>query len=126
VVGGDLDVQGRDLSFPAARSAGSQPGGWGEFPSRLSPPAGLGRHRVAQAWQKLRERNEALDCRVYARAAAWILGADRWTEARWVDLEAQLGQSATDRPVAAISAATRTRSVSVNAQRRMVRSSYMG
>ncbi len=77
-------------------------------------------------WQKLRERNEALDCRVYARAAAWILGADRWAEARWVDLEAQLGQSATDRPVAAISAATRTRSVSVNAQRRMVRSSYMG
>ena len=31
-------------------------------------------------WQKLRERNEALDCRVYARAAAWIAGADRWTE----------------------------------------------
>ncbi len=31
-------------------------------------------------WQKLRERNEALDCRVYARAAAWILGADRWSE----------------------------------------------
>src|SRR6202047_2219181 len=23
-------------------------------------------------WQKLRERNEVLDCRVYARAAAWI------------------------------------------------------
>ena len=42
-------------------------------------------------WQKLRERNEALDCRVYARAAAWILGADRWSEARWADLEAQLG-----------------------------------
>ena len=34
-------------------------------------------------WQKLRERNEALDCRVYARAAAWIAGADRWTEAMW-------------------------------------------
>ena len=42
-------------------------------------------------WQKLRERNEALDCRVYARAAAWIAGADRWSEARWADLEAQLG-----------------------------------
>lgn len=41
-------------------------------------------------WQKLRERNEALDCRVYARAAAWILGADRWSEARWDDLAAQL------------------------------------
>ena len=25
-------------------------------------------------WQKLRERNEALDCRVYARAAAWLVG----------------------------------------------------
>ena len=43
-------------------------------------------------WQKLRERNEALDCRVYARAAAWIAGADRWSEARWADLEAQLGR----------------------------------
>jgi phage terminase large subunit GpA-like protein len=42
-------------------------------------------------WQKLRERNEALDCRVYARAAAWIAGADRWTEATWPDLEEQVG-----------------------------------
>ena len=41
-------------------------------------------------WQKLRERNEALDCRVYARAAAWIVGADRWSESRWQDLESQL------------------------------------
>ena len=44
-------------------------------------------------WQKLRERNEALDCRVYARAAAWIAGADRWTEAMWRDLEQQVGVS---------------------------------
>jgi phage terminase large subunit GpA-like protein len=42
-------------------------------------------------WQKLRERNEALDCRVYARAAAWIAGVDRWTEAMWRDLEQQVG-----------------------------------
>lgn len=42
-------------------------------------------------WQKLRERNEALDCRVYARAAAWLAGADRWSEAMWRDLEQQLG-----------------------------------
>ncbi|GIK83112.1 MAG: terminase [Alphaproteobacteria bacterium] len=41
-------------------------------------------------WQKLRERNEALDCRVYARAAAWIVGADRWSEAKWCDLEEQV------------------------------------
>ncbi|MBL9057738.1 MAG: phage terminase large subunit family protein, partial [Rhodobacteraceae bacterium] len=42
-------------------------------------------------WQKMRERNEALDCRVYARAAAWILGADRWDEATWRSLESQAG-----------------------------------
>ena len=41
-------------------------------------------------WQKLRERNEALDCRVYARAAAWIAGADRWPERKWRELEAQV------------------------------------
>jgi phage terminase large subunit GpA-like protein len=45
-------------------------------------------------WQKLRERNEALDCRVYARAAAWIIGADRWTEAMWRNLERQVGITA--------------------------------
>ena len=41
-------------------------------------------------WQKLRERNEALDCRVYARAAAWIAGADRFPERRWRRMEAAL------------------------------------
>jgi phage terminase large subunit GpA-like protein len=59
-----------------------------------------------QEWQKLRERNEALDCRVYARAAAWILGADRWDEATWRRLEEQAGvetrqqSSAAEVPVA--------------------------
>jgi len=49
-------------------------------------------------WQKVRERNEALDCRVYARAAAWILGADRWAEGKWRDLEDQVrGQKSEDR-----------------------------
>jgi phage terminase large subunit GpA-like protein len=45
-------------------------------------------------WQKLRERNEALDCRVYARAAAWIAGADRWSEEKWRDLERQVAAGA--------------------------------
>ena len=49
-------------------------------------------------WQKLRERNEALDCRVYARAAAWIAGTDRWAERKWRELEAQLGVSAEPKP----------------------------
>lgn len=34
-------------------------------------------------WKKKYERNEPLDCRVYARAAASICGADRWTPERW-------------------------------------------
>ena len=42
-------------------------------------------------WQKLRERNEALDCRVYARAAAWIAGIDRWSETQWAALDDELG-----------------------------------
>lgn len=34
-------------------------------------------------WVKTRERNEALDCRVYARAAAAAMGMDSWQAARW-------------------------------------------
>ncbi|WP_135469813.1 phage terminase large subunit family protein [Crenalkalicoccus roseus] len=34
-------------------------------------------------WVKTRERNEALDCRVYARAAAAALRVDGWGEGRW-------------------------------------------
>mgnify|MGYP006425790175 CR=1 FL=1 len=41
-------------------------------------------------WQKLRERNETLDCRVYARAAATILGVDHWPERQWAALEQQV------------------------------------
>jgi phage terminase large subunit GpA-like protein len=42
-------------------------------------------------WRKLRERNEALDCRVYARAAAAALGIDRFTDTAWRKLEQDLG-----------------------------------
>ena len=44
-----------------------------------------------QEWQKMRERNEALDTRIYARAAVWILGADRFDERMWRQLEKQAG-----------------------------------
>lgn len=47
-------------------------------------------------WQQTRERNEALDCRVYARAAAWLMGMDRWTGERWGELEAQHDTGETD------------------------------
>jgi phage terminase large subunit GpA-like protein len=76
-------------------------------------------------WQKLRERNEALDLRVYARAAAWIAGADRWSEARWADLEAQLGAEGDDDPNAPRSAGS-VRPVRPVLRRRSVRSAYMG
>jgi phage terminase large subunit GpA-like protein len=75
-------------------------------------------------WQKLRERNEALDTRVYARAAAWIAGADRWSEARWADLEAQLGVCDDDGGASAAAGAVRP--VRQVLRRRSVRSSYMG
>ena len=42
-------------------------------------------------WQKIRERNEALDCRVYARAAAAAIGMDRWSEDQWAAAGQELG-----------------------------------
>lgn len=38
---------------------------------------------LKHVWVKKYDRNEPLDCRVYARAAAAIIGIDRWKEARW-------------------------------------------
>jgi phage terminase large subunit GpA-like protein len=42
-------------------------------------------------WQKTRERNEALDCYVYARAAAAVEGLDRFSERHWREMERSLG-----------------------------------
>lgn len=44
-------------------------------------------------WELTRERNEALDCRVYARAAASVAGLDRWSEEQWDRAAADLGSS---------------------------------
>jgi len=49
-----------------------------------------------QEWSKLRERNEALDCAVLARAALWLLGADRYGERFWQRLREELA----DAPIA--------------------------
>lgn len=43
--------------------------------------------QVGREWVKTRA-NEALDCRNYARAAATLLGIDRWADARWAEYEA--------------------------------------
>ncbi len=50
-------------------------------------------------WQKMRERNEALDCYVYARAAAAAAGLDRFEERHWRELERQLGLPPPDEPM---------------------------
>lgn len=43
-------------------------------------------------------RNEPLDCRNYARAAAARLGVDRFEDVDWDTLEAELGESSVRRP----------------------------
>jgi len=73
-------------------------------------------------WQKLRERNEALNCRVYARAAAWILGADRWSEKQWDELERQVAAPNAEVGKGNVTTPRQGRPAS---QRRSVRSNYM-
>jgi phage terminase large subunit GpA-like protein len=46
--------------------------------------------RTKMEWAVNRARNEALDCRVYARAAAWDLGIDRFHDRHWKQLEARM------------------------------------
>ena len=41
-------------------------------------------------WEKMFERNEVLDTTIYARAAAAIVGVDRWGVADWEKLRQQL------------------------------------
>lgn len=38
---------------------------------------------IKYVWLKKYDRNEPLDCRVYARAAAAVIGCDRWKPERW-------------------------------------------
>lgn len=41
-------------------------------------------------WVKVYERNEALDTFIYARAAAFVAGVDRYSDENWSDVENQL------------------------------------
>ena len=51
------------------------------------------------SWEKDPNRkNEALDCRVYARAAASIYGLDRFKEIHWKRMERALGEKQTEKP----------------------------
>ena len=42
-------------------------------------------------WEKTRDRNEALDCRVYSIAAASACGMDRYKDHNWARLESDMG-----------------------------------
>lgn len=46
--------------------------------------------RTTTHWEKRRDRNEALDARIYARAAAATLRMDAWQDKRWDDIETAL------------------------------------
>jgi phage terminase large subunit GpA-like protein len=77
-------------------------------------------------WVKMRERNEALDTRIYSRAAAAQYGIDRFNERHWKALEEQLqaaGEAAreTAQPPANVVAA-RSKPVYT---RRVVRSKFV-
>jgi phage terminase large subunit GpA-like protein len=45
-------------------------------------------------WQKIRDRNEALDGRCYARAAAAAAGMDRYTDVIWKTIEDNVAERA--------------------------------
>lgn len=51
-----------------------------------------------QEWQKTRDRNEAIDCRVYARAAAYAMGLDRWSSRKWTVAIGPAGRSSAPVP----------------------------
>lgn len=49
-------------------------------------------------WEKVYDRNESLDCRVYARVAASALGVERWPDSYWQEIESALKLKKLDSP----------------------------
>ena len=49
------------------------------------------RGKARYIWEPIRERNEVLDCSVYSRAAAAIVGLDRWKKKDWDSAREALG-----------------------------------
>lgn len=85
------------------------------------------RHGFAvRDWQKLRERNEALDCYVYARAAAAAAGLDRFDETHWRQMEQQMHSIVEPLPKTPDTEETNMNTPSQRTSRRVVRSSWLG
>ncbi|MCE3232481.1 MAG: phage terminase large subunit family protein [Rickettsiaceae bacterium] len=75
-------------------------------------------------WQKIRERNEALDCRIYARAAAIALGVEQWSDSKWQKIISSFAGSqsadATKQP-----AEHKNKSLAIKTRKRSSRSNFM-
>jgi phage terminase large subunit GpA-like protein len=97
----------------ADADAGTFPAGWVHLPSGIEVEwvkqlvaeqlrTSKDRRGFArQEWVKLRERNEALDCAVLARAALWLLGADRYGDRYWQRLRTEAEDAGLVVPAAA-------------------------
>jgi len=89
-------------------------------------------------WVKTRERNEALDTRIYARAAAAHYGLDRFAERHWKALESMVRTERSAEPSAAAaqsgfaaavappaSGPTPSRGLGRSGSRRVIRSPFL-
>lgn len=85
------------------------------------------RHGFAvREWQKMRERNEALDCYVYARAAAAAAGLDRFDETHWRQMEQQM-RSALELKQQEAETVEPIMNMNIrNQSRRVIRSTWLG
>ena len=96
---GSIDADASDARRAAATDPSKQRRRAAERPpARLGAEAEAGADRGGGGGR----RNEALDTRVYARAAAWIAGLDRWSDERWAEAEREVERGArTDGPAEA-------------------------
>lgn len=87
------------LRLPLPEEGAEYPAGWCHFPPMSDE---FYQQLVAERyirskkhgyykgiWDKVRDRNEALDCAIYARAAAWTV-SERYTDEHWKVLAMQL------------------------------------
>jgi phage terminase large subunit GpA-like protein len=93
-----------------------------EFCKQLTAERRVRRKTGRYEWKKEHEANEALDCRVYTRAALWTMGVAAWKPSRWKMLREIRGL---DREAAEKTSPAPAFRPPVQQGRRTVRSGYM-
>ena len=84
------------------------------------------RHGFAvREWQKMRERNEALDCYVYARAAASAAGLDRFEDRHWNEMERQMKRRPPEPAIELAPKATHRGGLAVSGVRKILHSRWL-